>query len=92
MMETFLPNLLKKKTKMELRPSSQPADYRCKSSRHGVAGGGRGSAMKDGVRWRQMIGCADPRSDGLREEVDCALDADGATRRISLSAGILTNT
>lgn len=49
--------------------------------------------MKDRVRWRQMTGCPDPCSDGLKEEVDCALDAaDGATWRISVSAGVLANT
>lgn len=51
-----------------------------------------GGAMKGGARRRQMIGGSDPCSDGLKEDFDCALDADGATRRISLSAGILANT
>lgn len=48
--------------------------------------------MKDRARWRQMIGCRDPCSDGPQGQVDCALDADGGTRRISVSAGVLADT
>lgn len=48
---------------------------------------GGGGVAKDRVRWRQTIGRGHPCSDGLKGGGDCALDADGATLRISLSVG-----
>lgn len=46
-------------------------------------------AATDRVRWRQAIGCGAACSDGLQGEAgDCALDAAGATLRISLSSAL----